>query len=98
MKKILLIVMFTFASVLAQAKTFKAFVLNMVQDDEGVKVLTQDPQVESVKPVSVYLRNDHKQFDEIMEILKLSKSKKMALQFSTEVDGVQVITKVTAGE
>lgn len=98
MKKILLIVMFTFVSVLAQAKTFKAFVLNMVQDDEGVKVLTQDPQVESIKPISVYLRNDHKQFDEIMEILKVSKNKKMTLQFSTETDGVQVITKVTAGE
>ena len=98
MKKILLMVVFTFISVFAHAKTFKAYVLNMVQDDEGVKVLTQDPQVESVKPVSVYLRNDHKQFDEIMEILKLSKSKKMTLQFSTEADGVQVITKVTAGE
>ena len=97
MKKIFITAVFTFFSVFAQAKTFSAYVLNMIQDDEGVKVVTQDPQVESVKPVSVYLRNDHKQFDEIMEILKLSKAKKMTLQFSTETDGVQLIVKVMAG-
>jgi hypothetical protein len=93
MKKGLVFTLVILSSLISYAATIKAIVLKTKQDDDGIKVIIQDRKLES-NPVSIYLRNDNEQFEQILAILKKVEAQMIEVSITTQSDGVTIIQKM----
>jgi len=84
-----------FAS-LGQTQEISAKVLNLVQDDEGLKVIAQIQ--EPAKIQALYLRNDHKRFVTLFEMLKKMNGSEKTVSFQVEKDSVLLIQEAKLSE
>lgn len=65
-------------------KVFSAEVVQLKQDDEGVKVITKTVNNGSQKLTAVYLKNTHQNFKTILNSLENAKAQQKPVRFSTE--------------
>lgn len=94
MKKGFVFTLVLLSSLISYAATIKAVVLKTKQDDDGIKVIIQDKKLES-NPISIYLRNDNEQFEQILGILKKVEAQMIEISITTQSDGVNLIQKVS---
>ncbi len=93
MKKSLLVLATVMMASTTFANVFTGRVINLNQDEEGMKVVMQEAK-QSDSPVLLYLDNKSKDFAKTVAELKEAKANEETVKITTTNDSLAQITKV----
>lgn len=79
-----------FSSLLASASPLSGQVVNLIPDDEGLKVIAEQNKNIHV----LYLRNSNQNFVAYSDLITQAKAEKRSVSFEVKKDGLLVIEKL----